>query len=148
MCDKVKGVSTMIKRYVLGFYFREEEVLLVRKSSPPWQKGRWNGVGGHVEVGETPQQAMRRAFKEEAGFDPKARWEFVGYLKDKGDTPENIGRVYLYLYRAFRHIEDESPNSSTDVGDPLVFHSVFDLPCGVLPCGVLSNLRWLTRLLW
>lgn len=56
-------------RYVLGFLFREsrEAVVLIRKEKPQWQAGLLNGVGGKIESGETPVQAMVRECTEETG---------------------------------------------------------------------------------
>ena len=61
----------MAARYVVGFLFSRDlaEVCLIRKNRPEWQRGRLNGVGGHIEVGETPLEAMGREFQEEAGRD-------------------------------------------------------------------------------
>lgn len=58
-------------RYVCGFLFDTtlNLVVLIEKQTPAWQKGRWNGVGGKIEDGETPIQAMTREFKEEAGME-------------------------------------------------------------------------------
>lgn len=65
--------------YVVGFLFMPDipsrhnpfqgwEVALIRKNRPNWQKGSLNGIGGKIEEGETPAQAMAREFKEEAGL--------------------------------------------------------------------------------
>ena len=56
--------------YVAGFVFDQarEHVILIRKNRPTWQAGRLNGVGGHIEPGESAQEAMRREFEEEAGL--------------------------------------------------------------------------------
>lgn len=56
-------------RYSLGFCFIGEEVVLIRKNKPAWQKDKLNGVGGKVEDYETPQECMRREFLEETGVD-------------------------------------------------------------------------------
>jgi 8-oxo-dGTP diphosphatase len=55
--------------YVLGFLFdaQDAEVVLIRKTHPDWAAGRLNGVGGHIENGETPEEAMAREFQEETG---------------------------------------------------------------------------------
>lgn len=55
--------------YAVGFAFSPlgDKVVLIRKHRPRWQAGRLNGVGGHVEEGETPFDAMRREFREETG---------------------------------------------------------------------------------
>jgi len=53
----------------LVFGFRDGRVLLERV--PPGRgawAGRWNGVGGHVERGESPAAAARREFHEETGL--------------------------------------------------------------------------------
>lgn len=57
--------------YVLGFAFRDNctSVVLIRKQKPKWQAGLLNGIGGKVEAGESPEQAMSREFKEECGVD-------------------------------------------------------------------------------
>lgn len=55
--------------YVLGFLFVYDYVLLIEKKRPVWQAGKYNGVGGKVEPGETAAQAMIREFKEEVGID-------------------------------------------------------------------------------
>src|SRR5436309_3669493 len=62
--------------YVCGFLFSPDRrrVLLIRKRRPAWQAGRLNGVGGKIEPGEGPGQAMRREFREEAGLDV-ADWQ-------------------------------------------------------------------------
>jgi 8-oxo-dGTP diphosphatase len=59
-----------MKEYVVGFIFNEDvdEVLLIRKTHPEWQKGLLNGVGGKVEDGETPLVAMHREWEEEVGI--------------------------------------------------------------------------------
>jgi 8-oxo-dGTP diphosphatase len=55
--------------YVCGFLFNTSRrgVVLIEKQKPAWQKGKLNGVGGKIENGEVPSDAMVREFKEEAG---------------------------------------------------------------------------------
>lgn len=57
-------------RYVLGFIFdvAGREVALIEKRRPAWQAGRLNGIGGKIEAGETPLQAMQRECREECGL--------------------------------------------------------------------------------
>lgn len=56
--------------YVAGFLFTEgnEHVALIRKAKPQWQAGKLNAIGGKIEYGETPSQAMVREFGEETGL--------------------------------------------------------------------------------
>ena len=67
--------------YVLGFLFdiAGESVVLIQKTKPAWQAGRFNAVGGKIEAGELPSQAMQREFKEEAGLDIGV-WEHTATL--------------------------------------------------------------------
>ena len=57
------------KEWVAGFCFHKGEhglvVALIRKARPEWQRGKLNGVGGKIEKGETPWQAMVREWLEE-----------------------------------------------------------------------------------
>lgn len=64
--------------YCLGFMFNEKEtdVLLIKKKRPAWQEGKFNGIGGKVEVNENSIQGMIREFKEEAGIDCDG-WRYV-----------------------------------------------------------------------
>lgn len=43
-------------------------VVLIRKETPEFQRGFYNMIGGKLEAGETPIQAMIREFKEEANL--------------------------------------------------------------------------------
>ena len=56
--------------YVVGFLFNKARqlVVLTEKQKPDWQRGKLNGVGGHIEKGELPVHAMEREFEEETGL--------------------------------------------------------------------------------
>ncbi len=56
--------------YVLGFLFTRDNsrVVLIQKKRPVELAGKWNGVGGHIEEGESSVEAMTREFCEEAGL--------------------------------------------------------------------------------
>ena len=62
-------MNETVTHYVCGLLFTDslESVVLIRKNRPAWQAGKLNGIGGKVEPGESPQQAMVREFREEAG---------------------------------------------------------------------------------
>lgn len=72
-----------MKEYCLGFAFpsielANEEVVLIRKNKPDFQRGRLNGVGGKVENGETGLEAMVREFAEETGVTTREfEWKHV-----------------------------------------------------------------------
>jgi 8-oxo-dGTP pyrophosphatase MutT (NUDIX family) len=67
---------------VVGFAFYQLQsdlhlwsVVLMKKKRPDFQSGKLNGVGGKVELGESPSRAMVREFEEETGvYVPREKW--------------------------------------------------------------------------
>lgn len=70
-----------------GFLFSgdREEVVLVEKIRPDWQRGRLNGVGGKIEPSDpSPTAAMIREFEEEAGLRVQG-WDKFCEIRRRGD---------------------------------------------------------------
>src|SRR5690242_8153539 len=68
----------MNQEYVVGFALDNfGRVALIRKNRPDWQKGSLNGIGGHIEQGETAYAAMVREFQEETGVEIRDWSKFV-----------------------------------------------------------------------
>lgn len=72
--------------------------MLLRKKEP--NKNMWNGVGGHLENGETPYQSMLREVEEETSVKP-ASLQFGGILTWQGFAiPEggmsSAGGLYIF----------------------------------------------------
>lgn len=73
-----------MKHYVLGLVFSQYEgrIALLRKKRPDWQVGKLNGIGGHIEPGETPKEAMIREAEEEVGLKLGGGcWEEIATLR-------------------------------------------------------------------
>ena len=81
-------------KYTICFIKQENRILLLNRERSSWM-GRWNGVGGKLEIGETPEQSIKREVLEETGI----RLEKV---IDKGIVTwevdeEYIGGMYLFF---------------------------------------------------
>jgi 8-oxo-dGTP diphosphatase len=117
--------------YVLALLFTADarEVVLVRKTRPPWQAGRVNALGGKLHNGETLFEAARREVREEAGVDVE-RWEEFLVWHD----PE-------YRLRAVRAFDDAARAARTAEDQEVFLANV-----GGLPLDVIDNLRWIIPL--
>lgn len=83
-----------MKTYVVGFMFDRDlsRVSLIKKNKPEWQAGKFNGIGGKIEEGETAIQAMVREFQEEAGvFIGEEDWK--NFIRIEGKENGDNGRV-------------------------------------------------------
>lgn len=118
-----------MKQYVLGFALYQTKILLILKARPEFQKGFLNGVGGSIEVGETPEKAMAREFKEETNiFISQSSWNSLGLLLDPHtDTLPDVYCFYAFL-RKYEYIQlCDYINSGTTFseGEPLIFLDIY-----------------------
>lgn len=122
--------------YVAGFLIDEEKehVLLIQKNRPTWQAGKLNAIGGHIENGEDPQEAMHREFEEETGITFKTDWTDLAVLV--GDW----GSVFFYRRFAPRGFIARTFQQKTD-------ETIFFIPIEkAIPPLTLPNLSWLIPL--
>jgi 8-oxo-dGTP diphosphatase len=117
------------KSYVVGFLFGPymDKVILIKKKRPDWQKGKYNGVGGHIEGDEGAHSAMVREFEEEAGITIPV-WNLFCTLKNEGWTCYFFYAVSEKYYEAATNTDEEI--SIIDVDD-IQYSKVID------------NLKWL-----
>ena len=76
-----------ITKYSVGFAFNKEgtEVVLIQKNRPKWQKGYFNGVGGHIEENESAHAAQAREFEEETGVKTyESNWKRYAIISGPG----------------------------------------------------------------
>lgn len=115
-----------MKLYVLGFLFTNDGfVWLIRKKKPSWQFGKLNGIGGKIEEGESPSDAMTREFKEEAGL-TITDWRLFCNLGD-----ESTYQIYCYF------------SFSEKVAETITEEKVSKQYSKSLPEDVIPNLKWL-----
>lgn len=74
---------------------KREFLLALRDNKPgiPFPD-HWDLIGGHVEEGETPEEALIREVKEELNIDIKDYSFFRAYECLTGDAYENIKYIY------------------------------------------------------
>lgn len=92
-----------MKNYVVGFLisFKKDKVVLIEKKKPDWQKGKLNGIGGSIEPGEFPLDAMIREFEEEAGVKTKhTHWIRFCHAEDKENN------IQLHLFKCFDYNDE------------------------------------------
>jgi len=131
MAKEPKKKLAQRKKYVVGFMFDPtlSKVVLIRKQKPEWQQGLLNGVGGKVGdniIGETPEQAIVREFKEETGVEG-LEWSKFLHLK----TPHSD----LTFFRSIGNVHRVATCTDEDV-------SVFDVHDIMDRCDTLPNIRW------
>jgi len=117
--------------YVVGFLFRNggDEVALIRKQKPAWQKGLLNGVGGKIEFDEHPLTAMIREFEEEAG--PYIiNWRCFAVM-----TLTHGNKIYFYQSHEIAELESKTE-------EEVSWYPVAHLR----QYGVIQNLNWLVPL--
>jgi 8-oxo-dGTP pyrophosphatase MutT (NUDIX family) len=132
------GRGQIIRRaYCLGFLFSPDWRLFVsimKDHGPPAVVNRINGIGGKIEDGETPLDAMVREFTEETGLvAPVPRWEH--FCTMEGEDWE------VWCFRACAPTMEDfercrTPAGQTEAVGHAAVRGLHDLP-------VVPNLRWL-----
>lgn len=127
----------MTQGYVLGLVRdRHHNLLLVRKEHPEWQAGKLNGVGGHIEAGETPVEAMDREWLEEVGVgeDGAPDWRLFAQI--------TFSNAILFCFAGEMEVLPRRTGDVNDAGETFVSHHRLDL----LPANVVPNILWLAPL--
>ncbi|MDD5551397.1 MAG: NUDIX domain-containing protein [Candidatus Omnitrophica bacterium] len=116
-----------MEKMVCGIIFtpNEYEVWLLLKARPKWQAGKFNGIGGHIEKGESPVEAMQREWQEETGED-EVQW--IKFMTLFGKDFE------VTFFRAHTAANLESLSAG---------ESLYKFPIDNLPSNILYNINWL-----
>jgi 8-oxo-dGTP diphosphatase len=125
-----QGLAASRHRYqivprVLCFVLAGDDVLLL-KGAPDkkiWP-GQYNGLGGHVERGESPAAAARREIREEAGLEV-AELRLRGIITIDTGEPTGIG-LYVFTGQALSRDCQASVEGSLEW---VPRRRVADLPC-------------------
>ena len=135
----------MSKRMTVGFIFTSDgsQVLLIQKKRPEWQKGRYNGIGGHLNTKE------EQYFNFEGCFVREVKEECN--LTIKPNLVKQIGRIIclredvivpIYVYKMGS--EEEIMNVQQLTDEPLKWWNPFELKIQ----SVVPNLMFLVPFAW
>ena len=115
------------KNYVVILLFSKdtEKLLLVKRNKKPYPN-MWNGIGGKIEVGETPIEAAIRECKEETGLtmiNPKLLVTYV--YPESNPMNSNTHLSVIYDFIDIEEVEDnyEGHYEWKDVNFALDFNS-------------------------
>lgn len=81
--------------YTICFCLCGERVLMLYRNKPP-NAQRWNGLGGHIESGETPLVCVRREILEEAEIDLRQAQELR--YRPAARVPLSLPKTYFATY--------------------------------------------------
>lgn len=104
-------MSTARPQQVLGFMFSpsHNNVVLILKNKPSYLANQLNGVGGKVEPGETPLEAMVREFKEETGVETRAE-DWTEYMTFRWKEHDVV---------CFYNVAQDEPTISSTTSEPV-----------------------------
>lgn len=124
-----------MKKYVTGFLFdyNMQNLVLIKKNRPEWQKDKLNGVGGHIEYRELPKSAMAREFQEETGY-LYDFWKPLITLKGE----DWICYFFYGIIQSHQKL-DNIVSTKTD-------ETITIVPSDNLPKNIIPNLEWLIPL--
>jgi len=109
-----------------------QQLVLIKKINPQWQRNLYNGVGGKIEAGESSVDAMSREFSEETGVTiSTSSWTFYARINRPG---------YYDLDLYFAH-SDLAFTAKTVEKEQVRLFKLSDLPANIIP-----NLKWLIPL--
>jgi 8-oxo-dGTP diphosphatase len=96
--------------------FNEEGFLLLHKRKGRHEGGTWSVPGGHLDFGESTDEACVREAREEVGIEV-GNVRFVGFTND---VFEKTGRHYITLWMKADHIDGEpriaAPDEVEEIG--------------------------------
>ena len=80
---------------VLCYLIKDDSYLMLyrNKKENDMNEGKYLGIGGHIEPGETKEEACKREIKEETGLDVN-RLDYHGFVEFYNDDYQEL--IYLF----------------------------------------------------
>lgn len=136
--------------YVVGLCFdlTLTEVLLLKKTHPEWQNGKWNGPGGLIQENETPHQAVSREFLEETGILIKPEEWTMAISYEGMDNPDEEYSIYYLKALLSNKVRPLFPPPTDELPKWLMIESLmvdnyWPNKCIPHDCILIPNLKWI-----
>ena len=110
-------------RVVVGIITDNEEILLLKKNNPDWQKGLYNGIGGKVELNTTPLETIIKKSEEDLGIN-------ISNWRELDSEISSSGIEIVYFLTTLNEGEIKKLQSQTDERAELF--SINNLPTNIL----------------
>ena len=81
-------------------YVKQNGKTLMLHKAKGYQTGKWNGLGGKLEPGESPEECMKREVKEESGLIVK-KAALKGFLTWPNFDGEHDWYAFVYVVTEF-----------------------------------------------
>ncbi|CAG7650129.1 NUDIX domain-containing protein [Paenibacillus allorhizosphaerae] len=98
-------------KYTICFLVRGSQVLMLNRNKPPGM-GCWNGVGGKIEPGETPEQGAIREIREETGIEAGELY-YAGRVKWFSAQGAMSG-AHLFVAELPEHLAYDAPKETEE----------------------------------
>lgn len=87
----------------LCYIKKNNKILMLHrvKKETDFHEGKWNGVGGKLEIGETPEECAIREVKEETGLTVKSL-KFKGILTAPKFDTKNDWYIFVFVVNKFK----------------------------------------------
>ena len=110
------------------FFFRDQEILLLRRFNTGYEDGKYSLVAGHLDAGESVTQAAIREAAEEAGVTLKPDDIQVVHIMNRKSED---GRVDFFV--RVKSWIGEITNQEPDKCDDLAWFPLTALPDNMIP---------------
>ena len=109
-------------------FFRDDRVLLLRRSNTGWEDGKYSVPAGHVDAGESVTGATIREAREEVGISLKSEDIEVVHVMHRKAEEERID-----FFLVVRSWTGEITNQEPQKCDDLAWYPLASLPSNVIP---------------
>ena len=144
--DEEAAIRASKQQYVVGFAFTKglKDVALILKNKPANLEGKLNGIGGKIEAGEKPLEAMIREFNEEAGVLTKpSDWNYIALW----ESDNHIIHVFTSNTITLSHLRTMTSEEIVIANTKTALYRTIPVYCTIIPkyirAEVTGNAKWI-----